>query len=70
MPSTKVMTVRLDPADARRADLVARTEEISVNEVVRRALQHYFEVKRADAGFVARARALVAEDAKLVGGLR
>jgi hypothetical protein len=38
----------------------ARTEETSENEVIRQALMHYFELKRADAGFVARARAMLA----------
>ena len=61
--------MRLDPEDARAAEIVARTEEISVNEVFRRALQHYLELKRADAAFVERARALVAQDAAIVGKL-
>jgi hypothetical protein len=66
----KVITVRLDPEDARRAELVARTDEVSVNEVFRRALLSYFELKRADADFVERATAMVARDAEIVGGLQ
>jgi hypothetical protein len=66
----KVVTVRLDPDDARRAEVVARTEGISVNEVFRRALLTYFELKRADADFVERAQAMIARDAEIVGGLR
>ena len=47
----------------------ARTEETSVNEVIRQALLHYFELKGADADFVARARAMLARDAEIVGTL-
>jgi hypothetical protein len=63
----KVMTVRLDPEEARRAEIVARTDEVSVNEVFRRALLSYFDHKLADADFVERATAMVARDAEIVG---
>jgi hypothetical protein len=66
----KVITVRLDPEDARLAEIVARAEEVSVNEVFRRALLSYIEVKRSDADFVERACAMVARDAEIVGGLQ
>jgi predicted transcriptional regulator len=69
MQSLKVMTVRMDPEDARAAEIVARAEEISVNEVFRRALQHYVELKRADADFMARVKAMLARDAEIVGKL-
>jgi predicted transcriptional regulator len=69
MLAQKVITVRIDPEDARRAEIVARTDDMSVNEVFRRALLHYFELRRADADFVERARALVARDAEIVGKL-
>jgi hypothetical protein len=64
-----VLTLRLPPVEARRAEIIARTEEISVNEVIRQALLHYFELKGADADFVARARAMLAQDAEIVGTL-
>ncbi len=67
--ATKVVTVRISPEDARRAEIVARTEGTSVNEVFRRALLSYFEAKRADADFVERAKAMVARDAEIVVGL-
>ncbi len=70
MAATKVITVRVSPDEARRAEIVARTDGVSVNEVFRCALDRYFELKRGDAEFVARARALVARDAEIVGGLR
>ena len=69
MQSSKVLTLRVSPEEARRAEIIARTEETSVNEVVRQALLHYFELKRADADFVARAQAMLARDAEIVGTL-
>jgi predicted transcriptional regulator len=69
MQSCKVITLRISPEEARRAEIVARTDETSVNEVVRQALRHYFELKGADAGFVARARAMLTRDAEIVGTL-
>ena len=66
---TKVITVRIDAEEARRAEFVARAEGSSVNEVFRQALLHYFELKWADTEFVARAKAMVAHDAELAGAL-
>jgi hypothetical protein len=65
----KVITVRVSAEDAHKAEIVARVEEISVNEVFRRGLECYFESKRADVGFAERAQAIVARDAELVKGL-
>jgi hypothetical protein len=53
---TKVITVRIAPDDAQRAEIAARVDGISVNEVFRRALLEYFERKRADTDFVERAK--------------
>jgi predicted transcriptional regulator len=69
MPSIKTITVRIADDDARRAEIVARTDGMSVNEVFRQALAHYFELKRADEDFVERAQALLARDAEILGGL-
>ena len=69
MQSSKVLTLRISPEEARRAEIIARTEETSVNEVIRQALLHYFELKRADAEFVERAQAMLARDAEIVGTL-
>ena len=55
---------------ARRAEIVARADGVSVNEVFRCALDRYFELKRNDAEFVTRAQDMVARDAEIVGGLR
>ncbi len=70
MSACKVITVRVSPDEARRAEIVARTDRVSVNEVFRLALAEYFERKRADADFTTRAQALVARDAEIVGGRR
>lgn len=70
MASPKVITVRVSPEEGLRAEVVARVEEVSVNEVFRRALLHYFELKRGDADFVARATAMVSREAEIVSELR
>jgi hypothetical protein len=70
MKEQKVITVRVSPEEALRAEIVARVDEMSVNEVFRRALLQYFDSKRADADFVARATAMVALENEIVGGLR
>ena len=67
MKSFKVITLRVPPEEARRAEIVARAEETSVNEVFRRALLSYFELKKADADFMGRVRAMLAQDAELIG---
>jgi predicted transcriptional regulator len=69
MQSCKVLTLRIPPEEARQAEIIARAEETSVNEVIRQALMHYFEFKRADADFVGRARAMLARDAEIVSAL-
>ena len=67
---TKVITLRIGLDDAQRAEIAARVDGLSVNEVFRRALVEYFERKRADTDFVERAQAMVARDAEIVGGKR
>jgi hypothetical protein len=70
MATQKVITVRLCQDDARRAEMTARVDGISVNELFRLALLDYIEAKRATPDFMARARAMIARDAELVGGLQ
>ena len=67
--TAKVITVRLPQDDAGRAEFVARVEGISVNEVFRRAFEGYLDTLRADADFVARARAQMARDREIAGQL-
>jgi predicted transcriptional regulator len=66
MAEGKVFTVRLSLDVARRAEFIARTDSVSVNEVFRAALESYIEGKKCDEGFMERARAVVAEDARIV----
>ena len=68
--AVKCITVRLSADEARHAELAARVDGISCNEVFRRALLEYFELKRNDADFVDRARLMIAQDADIVSGLR
>jgi hypothetical protein len=66
---SKVITVRVSLKEAWRAELAARVEETSVNEVFRRALECYVETRRKDPAFVEKAQAIVARDAELVSEL-
>ncbi len=58
----KVLTVRVDATQAREAEVVARVEGISVNELVRQALQGHIEARRKDKGFRARIAGIIEED--------
>jgi predicted transcriptional regulator len=69
MTECKTFTVRMPLDTARRAEFIARTDSISVNEVFRRALESYIEAKRGDDEFMERARSILAEDARIVQGL-
>jgi hypothetical protein len=65
----KVLTVRLPPDDAARAEFVARVEGISVNDVFRRALDGYVETLRSQEDFVDRARARIAHENEIASQL-
>ncbi|MGH9042792.1 MAG: hypothetical protein ACRDZ3_21475 [Acidimicrobiia bacterium] len=58
----KILTVRVDAAQAREAEVVARVEGISVNELVRQALQGHIEARRKDKAFRARLTGIIEED--------
>ena len=58
----KVLTVRVDAAQAREAEVVARVEGISVNELVRQALAEHIEARRKDKGFRVRVAGIIEED--------
>jgi hypothetical protein len=66
MRETKVIAVRVSPDEARRAEIVARADAVSVNEVFRSALGRYLQFKRQDPEFQERARAMAARDAVIV----
>ena len=69
MASAKITTLRIPSEEARRAGIAARADGVSVNEVLRRALLHYFELKGADAGSMERVRAMLARDAEIAAKL-
>ena len=58
----KVLTVRVDSAQAREAEVVARAEGVSVNELVRQALAAHIEARRKDKAFRARIAGIIEED--------
>lgn len=68
--AVRTLTTRLPASEARRAELVARAESISVNELTRRALTAYSDNRCANEEFLAHARALVEQDAALIDGSR
>jgi hypothetical protein len=65
----KVWTVRVDADQAREAELVARVEGISVNELVRQALQTHIEARRKDKAFRARITGIIEEDKAILDRL-
>ncbi len=65
----KVVTLRLPHEDAERAEFVARVEEISVNDVFRRAFEQYVASLSADPDFVVRAKALIARQNEIANQL-
>lgn len=68
--AVRTLTVRMPEPEARRAELVARAEAISLNELIRRALTAYIDNRCTDEKFLAHARALVEQDAALIDGPR
>ena len=48
---TKAMTLRLQEDLARELEAIARVEDISVSEAVRRAITEHVEAKRSDRAF-------------------
>jgi|WetSurMetagenome_2_1015567.scaffolds.fasta_scaffold11705_2 predicted DNA-binding protein len=50
-PRRKAMTLRLDTETADQLEALAQVEGVPVSEVVREALAHHIEQRRADAEF-------------------
>jgi predicted transcriptional regulator len=69
MAECKVFTIRVPHDDARRVELVARVQGISVNDLFRQALDSYIAVLKADDDFVSRAEAQLAQDRDIVKNL-
>jgi predicted transcriptional regulator len=60
--ATKAMTLRLEEGLARELEAVARVEDITVSETVRRAITEHVAAKRADREFQARLDRFVSEN--------
>lgn len=65
----KTLTVRVDASQAREAEVVARVEGISVNELVRQALAGHIEARRKDKAFRARIAGIIEEDKAILDRL-
>lgn len=65
MTAAKVYTIRVPESDAQQIEFVARVEGLSINDLFRTAVDQYFEVLKADDGFVGRAKAQLAHDRKI-----
>jgi len=59
-PCNKVVTLRLTAKDAKRVAFVARVEEVSTNELFKRAFEAYLDVLRTDPTFSDRVQAQLA----------
>lgn len=69
MAECKVFTVRVPHEDARRVELVARVQGISINDLFRQALDSYIAILKEDDDFVARAKAQLEQDRDIVKNL-
>jgi predicted transcriptional regulator len=66
---SKAMTLRLDEAQAREVEAVARVERIPVSEFVREAIDAHIAARREDTAFRDRLRAMLAEDREILARL-
>jgi ribosomal protein S3AE len=62
----KNFTVRLPDDEATNVEALARAEELSLNEPVRRALVEAVEARRADPEFKSRVQRIIEEDRELL----
>jgi predicted transcriptional regulator len=66
VPQMKAMTLRLPDGTAAELEAVARTDETSVSEAVREAIDHYIAERRQDAEFKARLRKIIEDDREVL----
>ena len=69
MSERKVLTVRVEPAEAREAEIAARADGVSVNGFVRQALITHIEARRVDKEFRGRIAEMIAEDREILDRL-
>ena len=67
-PANRTLTIRLPAGEARAAELAARVDGVSVNELTRRALASYVAQRCRDEQFQATARAQLEQDVALIEG--
>jgi Arc/MetJ-type ribon-helix-helix transcriptional regulator len=65
----KAMTLRLGDEQAAILEMVARTDEHSVSDVVREAIDRHIEERRADKDFQDRLRRIMEEDKAILDRL-
>lgn len=66
---SKAMTLRLDEAQARELEAVARVERIPVSELVREAIDAHIAARREDTAFRDRLRTMLNEDREILARL-
>jgi hypothetical protein len=65
----KAMTLRMPAPLRREAELVARVDEVSVNELVRTALRDHIAARRKDGAFRNRLARIIAENQEILDRL-
>ena len=65
----KVTTVRFPTDQADALDTVARVDDIPVSEIIRTAVEAHIERRRQDPEFMARLKARINQDQRLLGKL-
>lgn len=67
--SDKVTTVRFPTDQADALDTVARVDELAVSEIIRTAVEAHIERRRQDPEFMARLKARIDQDRRLLAKL-
>lgn len=65
----KVTTVRFPTDQANALETVARVDETPVSEIIRTAVEAHIERRRQDPEFMARLKARIDQDQRLLGKL-
>jgi hypothetical protein len=64
--STKIMSLRLDEAQAATLEMIARADGQSLTEAVRSAIDAHVEQRRSDAEFQERLANIIREDQEIL----
>ena len=63
---TRTRTVRLPAEQAQTLEAMAKVDEVSINEEIRRAVAAHIEARRNDAGFQERLRASIERNREIL----